>query len=53
MRSARDENSNKLFIPAEYFTREQVISLFSRMVSKKRSGELSEPIQLQDDNLEP
>ena len=53
MRSARDEDGNKLFITAEYFTREQVISFFSRMESKKRSGELSEPIQLQEDNLEP
>ena len=53
MRSVRDENGNKLFIPAEYFTREEVISLFSRMARKKRSGELSEPIQLQEDNLEP
>ena len=48
MRSARDEDGNKLFIPTEYFTREQVISLFSSMASKKRSGELSEPIQLQE-----
>ena len=53
MRSARDEDGNKLFILAEYFTREQVISLFSRMASKKRSGEFSEPIQLEEDNLEP
>ena len=53
MRSARDEDGNKLFTPAEYFTREQVISLFGRMASKKRSGELSEPIQLQEDNFEP
>ena len=53
MRSARDEDGNKLFIPAEYFTQEQVISLFSRVASKKRSGELFEPIQLQGDNLEP
>ena len=53
MRSARDKVGNKLFIPAQYFTQEQVISLFSRMVSKKKSGELSEPIQVQEDNLEP
>ena len=53
MRSAKDKDGNKLFIPAEYFTREQVISIFSRMASKKRSGEFTEPIQLQEDNLEP
>ena len=53
MRSVRDEDCNKLFIPAEYFTREQVISLFSRMASKKRSAELSQPNPLQEDNLEP
>ena len=52
-RSVRDENGNKLFIPVEYFTQERVISLFRRMASKKRSGELSEPIELQEDNLEP
>ena len=35
MRSAREEDGNKLLIPAEYFTREQVISLFSRMGVRK------------------
>ena len=37
MKSARDEDGNKFFIPAEYLTREQIISLFSRIASKTSS----------------
>jgi hypothetical protein len=43
MRSLRDENNVKMFIPGEYLTKEQIASMFSRMTRDLKLGKLSVP----------
>jgi len=43
MRSLRDDNNNKMFVPSEYLSKEQITSMFSRMTRNLKLGKLSPP----------